>query len=157
MKLTRTEHQLTHQRSEFMTSPVYVRYTYEHGHHGIPWQLSACANSVYQVLSPPPPPRLGTRLGSIETLCGTFQMKSAETVHLYSLYIFTILVLRSTVGYTFFFVSCAHFAQGCDKNNWPLIPPLNAILKQLRTLPMISWNMVRCIITVLASLEANSM
>ena len=43
-------------------SPVYVRYTYEHGRHGIPWWLSACANSVYQALSPPPPPHLGTRL-----------------------------------------------------------------------------------------------
>ena len=37
-------------------------YTYKHGRHGIPWRLSACANSVYHALSPPPPPRLGTRL-----------------------------------------------------------------------------------------------
>ena len=43
-------------------SPEYVRYSYEHGHHRIPWRLSACANSVYQALSPPPPPRLGMRL-----------------------------------------------------------------------------------------------
>ena len=59
MKLTRTEHQLTHQRSKFMTSPVYIRNTYEHGRHGISWRLSACTNSVYQALSPP---LLGTRL-----------------------------------------------------------------------------------------------
>ena len=37
-------------------------YTYEHGRHGIPWRLSACANSVYQALFLPPPPWLRTRL-----------------------------------------------------------------------------------------------
>ena len=43
--VTQTEHQLTPQRREFITSPHI-----EHGRHGISWQLSTCTNSVYQVL-----------------------------------------------------------------------------------------------------------
>ena len=45
-----------------MTSRVNVRTcTYEHGRHGIPWRLSACANRCTR-RSFSPPPRLGTRL-----------------------------------------------------------------------------------------------
>ena len=47
-----TAHELAHQHSKFMTSPVYVR-TYVHVQRRSPrnlWRLSTCANSVYQVL-----------------------------------------------------------------------------------------------------------
>ena len=43
---------------DFMTSPVYVHTRTNR----IPWRLSACANSMYQALSPPPPLHLGMRL-----------------------------------------------------------------------------------------------
>ena len=44
-RMHRTGQYKTHNwRMEFMA------YTHKHGHHGIPWQLWTCGNSVYQVL-----------------------------------------------------------------------------------------------------------
>ena len=51
IKLTQTEHYLARQRTEFVTSPGYIHmYSYEHSWHGHSWQISTCANSVYQAL-----------------------------------------------------------------------------------------------------------
>ena len=48
-----TEHQLRmnwHINAASLWRHRICTYTYEHGRHGIPWRLSACANSVYQAL-----------------------------------------------------------------------------------------------------------
>ena len=55
IKLTWTEHQLhvNCTSTQWVYDVTSIRtYMYQHGHDGILWQLSACANSMYQALSP---------------------------------------------------------------------------------------------------------
>ena len=63
IKLTRTEHYLAHQHSEFVTSPVYVRIRMNVA---IKRMRKQC---VPGALSPPPPLYLGTRLLNEVKVC----------------------------------------------------------------------------------------